>query len=190
MSSITLNQPRVYGVIAEYDDPERLVAATRAAHEAGYTKLDAYSPFPVHGLTDALGLGKTGVPPLVLAGGLFGAAAGFGLQYFVAVLDYPLDIGGRADLSWPAFIPITFELAILCAGFAAAIGMVVLNGLPRPHHPVFNAAGFDRATRDGFFLCIEAEDPKFGVEFVHAFLETTDAKSVSTVEHSYDVEKP
>lgn len=187
MTAAVEASPRVYGVIAEYDDPEHLVAAARAAHEAGYRNFDAYSPFPVHGLSEALDLRRTGVPALVLVGGLVGAAAGFGLQYFTAVIDYPLNIGGRADLSWPAFIPITFEVAILCAGFAAAFGMILLNGLPRPHHPVFNADGFDRVTRDGFFLCIEAEDPIFDPESVQAFLQATDAKSVSTVEHSYDV---
>lgn len=173
---------RLYGFIAEFDDPEHLVAATRKAHMAGYRKMDAYSPFPVHGLAEAVGCRYSWVPPLTLAGGLGGALAGFGLQYWVNVIEYPLNIGGRPDLSWPAFIPITFELAILSAGFATAIGMIVMNGLPRPNHPIFNAGGFDRATRDGFFLCIESGDSQFDEAATRAFLENTGAKSVSPVE--------
>jgi hypothetical protein len=173
----------LYGMIAEFDDPEHLVSAADRAWREGYRKLDAYSPFPVHGLSEALRLGYTWVPPVVLAGGLGGALLGFGLQYYTAVIDYPVIIGGRPALSWPSFIPITFEVAILCAGFATAIGMIMLNDLPRPHHPVFNAPGFERATRDGFFLCIEAEDDQFDATATGDFLRGLDAKRVEPIEY-------
>lgn len=173
----------LYGLIAEFDDPEHLVSATDRAWREGYRKLDAYSPFPVHGLSEALRLGYSWVPPLVLVGGVGGALLGFGLQYFTSVISYPMNIGGRPNLSWPSFIPITFELAILCAGFAAAIGMMMMNDLPRPHHPVFNAPGFERATRDGFFLCIEADDDHFDTEKTRAFLSELDPKRVESIEY-------
>ena len=149
----------IYGLMAEFDNPSALVAAAREAHAAGYRRMDAYTPFPVEELNEALGLGHTGVAALVLIGGITGALVGYLMQYYIAVIDYPLNIGGRPLHSWPAFVPVTFELTILCAGLFAVLGMLALNGLPMPHHPVFNAPRFALASRDRFFLCIEAADP-------------------------------
>lgn len=172
----------VYGVVAEFDEPEALVAATERAYDAGYRRLDAYSPFPVHGLAEATGFRRTFLPLLVLGGGLSGAAAGFLMQYIGNGWHYPLNVGGRPLLSWPSFIPITFEIAILAAAFTAGVGMILLNGLPRPHHPIFNAPNFERATTDGFFLCIEARDPRFDLERTQAFLRQFNPRNVAVVE--------
>jgi hypothetical protein len=171
----------VYGLIAEFDDPEHVVEATRSAYATGYRAMDAYAPFPVHGLAQALGFRRTWLPLLTLAGALAGAAAGFGLQHFTAVINYPINVGGRPDLSWPSFIPITFELAILFAAFGSVGGMIALNGLPRPHHPVFNVERFGLASRDRFFLCIEASDPMFDAERTRSFLEDLGPQRVEVV---------
>jgi hypothetical protein len=144
--------------------------------------MDAYTPFPVEELNEALGLERTGVPAIVLIGGITGAALGYLMQYYIAVIDYPLNIGGRPLHSWPAFIPVTFELTILCAGLFAVLGMLALNGLPMPHHPVFNAPRFALASRDRFFLCIEAADPKFERDNTWRFLDRMEPRSVSEVE--------
>jgi len=178
-SSLT---PPLYGLLAEFDNPSDLVAAARRAHAAGYRKMDAYTPFPVEELNDALGLGQTWMAPLVLLGGILGAALGYSLQYYVSVIDYPLNIGGRPLHSWPAFIPVTFELTILSAGLFAVLGMLALNGLPMPHHPLFNAPRFALATRDRFFLCIEAADPRFSRDDTWRFLDRMGPRSVTEVE--------
>ena len=159
----------IYGLLAEFDNPSALVAAAREAHAAGYRRMDAYTPFPVEELNEALGLEHTGVAAMVLIGGITGAVLGYLMQYYVAVIDYPLNIGGRPLHSWPAFVPVTFELTILCAGLFAVLGMLALNGLPMPHHPVFNAPRFALASRDRFFLCIEAADPQFCATIPGAF---------------------
>jgi hypothetical protein len=172
----------IYGLMAEFDNPSALVAAAREAHAAGYRQMDAYTPFPVEELNEALGLERTGVPAIVLIGGITGAVLGYIMQYYVAVIDYPLNIGGRPLHSWPAFIPVTFELTILCAGLFAVLGMLALNGLPMPHHPVFNAPRFALASRDRFFLCIEAADPKFVRDDTWRFLDRLEPRSVSEVE--------
>lgn len=174
--------PRAYGLVAEFGDPDAVVTAAQRAYDAGYRKFDAYTPFPVHGLSEAVGFRGNYVAPLVLFGGLTGAAAGFLMQYVASVIHYPYLIGGRPDLSWPMFIPVTFEMGILFAAFSAVFGMFALNGLPRPHHPVFNATGFDRATRDAFFLCIEADDARYDEQETRSFLEGLGAKQVSVVE--------
>lgn len=161
----------VFGLMAEFRGPEALVAAAHRAREGGYRKMDAYTPFPVEGLAEALGVRHTRVPLYVLIGGILGGAGGFFMQYYAAVLGYPLNIGGRPLNSWPAFIPITFELTILAAGLTAVISMIVMNGLPQPYHPVFNAPGFERASSDRFFLCIESGDPNFDPETTRSFLE-------------------
>lgn len=171
----------IYGLMAEFDNPTALVAAARRTREAGYRKMDAYSPFPIEELSAALGGHHDSLPLLVLIGGLLGGAAGFGLQYYAAVIDYPLNIGGRPPLSWPSFIPVTFEMTILVAAFAAVLGMLGLNGLPTPYHPVFNVERFVHATRNRFFLCIEAADPMFDADATGKFLESLSPREVSEV---------
>jgi hypothetical protein len=172
----------IYGLMAEFTDPTEAVAAARRAYEEGYRKMDAYSPYPVEELSEAIGFRKTRLPLIVLAGGIVGALTGYLLQYYVAVIDYPLNIGGKPPHSWPAFIPITFELTILFAAFAAVFGMLALNGLPQPYHPVFNSPRFALATRDRFFLVIEATDPKFDREATANFLKSLNSDEVSDVE--------
>jgi len=173
----------IYGLMAEFDNPTSLVAAARRTREAGYRKMDAYSPFPIEELTDALGHHHDPLPLLVLIGGVVGGASGFLLQYYAAVIDYPLNIGGRPLLSWPSFIPVTFEMTILVAAFVAVLGMLGLNGLPMPYHPVFNVERFVNASRSRFFLCIESRDPLFDKQATGSFLESLEPKGVSEVAH-------
>ncbi|MEP7188381.1 MAG: DUF3341 domain-containing protein [Roseiflexaceae bacterium] len=184
----TANQPSrgarrhgEYGMIAEFTGPEPLVEATTRAFAAGYRRLDAYTPFPVHGLAEAMGRRGIRIPLIVLAGGIIGGLSGFLLQTYVAVYDYPINVGGRPYFSLPSFIPITFELMILGAVFAAVFGMLALNGLPQPHHPIFNAPNFELATRSHFFLCIEAVDPRYDNSGTRKFLESLAPTSVSEV---------
>ncbi|MEY4774552.1 MAG: hypothetical protein RIT40_1587 [Planctomycetota bacterium] len=150
----------LHGILAEFDRPEPLIEACKAARAAGFTKIEAFSPMPIHGVIEALGL-KNRLPLMVLCGGIAGAAVGFGLQYWVSVLEYPINIGGRPYLSWPAFIVPMFETTILFAALTAVFGMLALNGLPRPHHPLFGVERFSEASRDRFFFLIESEDPQF-----------------------------
>lgn len=171
----------LYGVIAEFEDPNTLVAATRRAYHAGYRSMDAYSPFPIEELHEALGAHHTRLPLIVLIGGICGCVGGYSLQYWVATLAYPLNIGGKPFHSWPAFIPITFECTILVAALSAVFGMLALSGLPMPYHPVFNVARFALASRNRFFLCIEAKDPQFDLEGTRRFLETLEPREVITV---------
>jgi hypothetical protein len=172
----------LYGVMAEFENPDDVVEAARRAHAEGYRKMDAYSPFPIEELTEAVGVPHTRLPWIVLGGGIVGALTGFLLQYYIAAIDYPLNIGGRPLNSWPYFIPVTFELTILFSAISAVVGMIVLNGLPKPYHPVFNVPGFSRASRNRFFLCIEAEDPRFEREKTREFLRNLKAVEVSDVE--------
>jgi hypothetical protein len=172
----------IYGLMAEFEDPNDLITAARGAHAAGYRNMDAYSPFPVEGLAEALGLSDHRLPRIVLIGGLIGGTAGYLLQYYVSVIAYPLNIGGRPLHSWPAFIPVTFETTVLVAALSAVLGMLALNGLPMPYHPVFNVPRFALATRNRFFLCIEATDPKFDREETMRFLAGLKAREVSDVE--------
>jgi hypothetical protein len=171
----------LYGLMAEFESPEELLAAAQRAYREGYRRLDAHSPFPIHGLAEAIGVRRTWLPLLVLIGGLLGALVGYGTQYYVAAIDYPINVGGRPFNSWPSFIPITFEVTILFAALTAVFGMLALNGLPMPYHPVFNAPRFALATHDRFFLCIEAADPRFDPESTRRFLEGLNAKEVSDV---------
>jgi len=176
-------RPAIYGVMAEFDDPATVVAAARRAHEEGYRQMDAYSPYPIHALSEAVGPHKERLPLIVLIGGIIGMIGGFGMQYYVAVINYPLNVGGKPLFSWPAFIPITFETTVLGAAMAAIFGMLALNGLPEPYHPVFNAPNFALATRDRFFLVIESRDPKFDREATTSFLRGLGAQEVADVEH-------
>jgi hypothetical protein len=173
----------VYGVMAEFETPNALVKAARAARERGYRKLDAYTPFPIEELTDALDLHHNRLPLLVLLGGLTGGSLGYLLQYFVTVLYYPINVGGRPLHSWPEYFVITFECTILFAGLTTVLGLLGLCGLPMPYHPVFNNERFSTASRDGFFLCIESEDPLFERQKTARFLEGLNAKEVSEVAH-------
>lgn len=170
-----------YGVIAEFTDPQELLDAANAAREAGYTELDAYSPLPIHGLSDAIGFKHSRLSAVVLAGGIIGGFAGFFMCWYANVVWYPLNIGGKPYNSWPAWIPITFECTILFAAFAAVLGMLALNGLPMPYHPVFNVPRFDQASRDKFFLVIQARDPKFDIDAVWKFLESLGPREVTDV---------
>lgn len=172
----------VYGLLAEFENPEDLLAGARSAYREGYRKLDAYSPFPVHGLSEAVGFRRTLLPWIVFAGGLTGALTGFLLQYWVSVIEYPLNVGGRPLNSWPSFIIVTFELTILFAALSAVIGMLALNGFPSPYHPVFNEERFKLASRDRFFLCIEARDPRFSRAQTRQFLESLKPHRISEVE--------
>ena len=170
-----------YGVIAEFTSPAELMTAAEAARDAGYTDMDAFSPFPIHGLHEAVGMKSTGMSAIVLGGGIIGGISGFFMCWYANVISYPLNIGGKPLNSWPAWIPITFECTILLAAFAAVFGMLALNGLPMPYHPVFNVRRFDQASRDKFFLVIQARDPKFDFDGVWQFLEALHPREVVDV---------
>lgn len=175
-------QAGLYGLLAEFMAPETLVAAARAARAAGYRRMEAYSPYPVAGLAEALHYRRTFIPSIALVAGLLGCSGGFYMQYYMNAVDYALNVGGRPLNSWPAWIPITFELTVLSAVLATVIGMFALNGLPRLHHPLFSDAGFELSTRDRFFLCIEAADPKFDRQATKGFLQALQACEVRDVE--------
>ena len=179
-----------YGIMAEFSQPDALIAAANAAREAGFKRMDAYTPFPIHGLHEALGFHKTRLPLIVLIAGTCGCLGGFFMQYFAAAVHYPLNIGGRPLNSWPAWIIITFEVTILVSGITTVLGMLALNGLPRPYHPVFNASNFELASRTHFFLCIEAADPKFDKLETRRFLESLGANSVVEVPMYPHLERP
>lgn len=171
----------VWGVMAEYDTADGLVAATRKAADAGYTRMDGYSPYPVGEVADALGFPRSEIGAVMFIGGLCGATLGFGMMTWASVVDYPINIGGKPFWSWPQFIPITWELLVLTASLTGVFGLFGLCGLPQPYHPVFNVPNFARATRDRFFLVIETADPKFDLAGVKAFMTTTGALSVEEV---------
>ena len=177
------HRSHIYGVVAEFETAEELIAAAEKTRLTGYRRFEAYSPFPVEGLPEAVGLKRNAVPLITLIGGLCGGFGGFGLQYWVAAISYPLNIGGRPLNSWPAFIPVTFEMTVLGAALSAVFGMLALNGLPRPHHPLFNVKRFSRhATSDRFYLCIEARDPKFHLSDSARFLNELKPTHVFEVE--------
>lgn len=176
------NVPALYGIMAEFDNPSDLVAAARATYAAGYRRINGYSPYPIEELSEAIGFTRTSLPLIVLIGGILGGLGGFFMQYWTEVIDYPLNVGGKPYNSWPAFIPITFETTVLCAAFAAVLGMLALNKLPQPYHPVFNAPNFALATRDRFFLVIEANDPLFNHGEATQFMKTLGGREVVDVE--------
>jgi hypothetical protein len=174
-------QVGLYGLMARFDKPEALLVASRRARDRGYSHMDAYSPMPVEGLAEAVGFRSKAVSYFVFTGGLLGACGGFGLMWWITVIAFPHIVSGRPLNSWPAYIPITFECMVLVACFTAVISMMALNGLPQPYHPVFNVPEFERASRDKFFLCIEASDPKFSVEETRTFLEELGPEEVHEV---------
>jgi len=174
-------RPPIYGLLAEFTTPVDLIRAARAAREEGYVRMDAYSPYPSEELVEALGVRPSRLPVLVLLGGLVGCIGGYFMQYYAAAVSYPLNVGGKPLNSWPMFVPVTFELTILSAALTAVLGMLALNGLPRPHHPLFNVPTFDRATQDRFFLCIESRDPRFDLKQTRAFLARQNPTSLEEV---------
>lgn len=175
-------KPDLYGVMAEFTDAEHLLEAAHRTYAQGYRRLDAYTPFPVEGLAEAIGFHYNRLPLIVLLGGLLGGVGAFFMQWYSSVIDYPINIGGRPLNSWPAFIPITFEVTILVAALSAVFGMLGLNGLPKPYHPVFNVPCFEMASRSHFFLVVHGDDPKFDRAAVREFLEGLGPKDVFEVE--------
>lgn len=178
-----MKQHPIYGLMAEYDEPNALVTAARKAYQEGYRQMDAYSPFPIEELSEAIGFHHTKLPLLVFLGGLAGFLGGYFLQYWISVIDYPVNVGGKPYHSWPNFIPVTFETTVLLAALTAVLGMLALNGLPQPYHPVFNVPRFALASRDRFFLVIESRDPKFDHDKTWRFLDTLDPRGVSEVDY-------
>jgi hypothetical protein len=176
-------RPLTYGLMAEFDNPSDAVAAARRVYEEGYRRIDAFSPYPVEELSEAIGVHKTHMPLIILLGGLLGGTLGFLMQVYIEVVDFPINVGGKPYYSWPAFIPITFECTVLGAALFAVFGMLALNGLPEPYHPVFNVPTFALASRDRFFLLVEAADPKFDRERTAELLRALGPLEVSDVEH-------
>jgi hypothetical protein len=176
-------RPSIYGLMAEFENPSDAVAAARHVYEAGYRRIDAFSPYPVEELSEAIGVHSTHMPLIVLIGGLLGGSLGYLMQYYLLVISYPLNVGGKPPHSWPAFIPITFEMTVLGAALFAVFGMMALNGLPEPYHPVFNAPNFALASRDRFFVLVESTDPKFDRERTAEFLRSLGPREVTDVEH-------
>lgn len=172
----------IHGLIAEYTEASEVLAASRQAHRAGYRRMDAYAPFPVEGLPEALGFRDHLVPWIMFWMGLFGAIGGYLFMRWTQVTDYPLNIGGKTVESWPMWIPITFECTVLGASLSGVVGMLIVNKLPQPYHPVFDAPNFDEASSTRFFLCIESHDPRFDASETRRFLESTHAARVSEVE--------
>jgi Protein of unknown function (DUF3341) len=176
-------KPPIHGLMAEFETATELVDAVKQTRSAGYRDYDAYTPFPVEAVAEAMGEHHNQLPLLVLLGGIAGLVGGYALAYWTSAIDYPINVGGRPLNSWPAFIPITFETTVLGAALATVFGMLALNGLPMPYHPVFNVPRFALSTRNRFFLCIEATDPLFDREQTRRFLERFVPRQVSEVEH-------
>jgi hypothetical protein len=181
-AGIAKKEEEIYGLMAEFDSPSAVVAAARRTYAAGYRRINAYSPFPIEELSEAIGYHRDYVALCVLICGLLGAAGGFALQYWTAAIAYPLNVGGRPLLSLPAFIPVTFECTVLLAAFGAFIGNLMMSRLPQPYHPVFNVPGFARASQDRFFVCVKADDPRFSATETRAFFESLGATEVTDVE--------
>lgn len=175
-------QAELYGLVAEFEEPDELLRAAERAHEAGYREMDAYTPMPIEGLAEAIGFRRTLIEQIVFVAGLLGATGGFMLCWWMTVVAYPHIVAGRPLNSWPAYVPITFESMVLVSCITAVIGMLMLNGLPHPYHPLFNVKEFERASRDRFFLCIETKDPKFNMDETRSFLESLEPLEVMEVE--------
>ena len=176
-----MKRERTYGIMAEFDSPTALVEAARKTHQAGYKRIDAYSPFPIEGLAEEIGFQHDEVPLVVLIGGIVGGLTGYLMLYWMSAVDYPLNVGGKPLHSWPAFIVITFEMTILFAGISAVFGMLALNGLPMPYHPVFNVPRFALASKDRFFLIVFSTDPNYDPAGTRSFLEGLEPRSISEV---------
>lgn len=170
-----------YGIMAEFDNPTTLVEAAHRTYEAGYRKIDAYTPFPIEELAEAIGFHRNGVPLVVLVGGILGGLTGYLMQYWISAISYPINVGGRPLNSWPSFIIVTFEMTILFAAISAVFGMLALNGLPMPYHPVFHVPRFAFASKDRFFLIVFATDPKYSRDGVLKFFEGLNPRSISEV---------
>jgi hypothetical protein len=177
-----IEEPRVYAMVAEFENEHQLMAAAERTRLAGYRALDAYAPFPVHGLSEAIGFRDARVPWFIFTGGMLGALGGYTLQWYTAVVDYPLNVGGKPLNSLPAFFPVTFESTILAAALTAFFSVLITNKLPKPYHSIFNTPGFERASQDRFFLEVGATDPKYDSKETRAFLETLNPINVSEVE--------
>lgn len=171
----------LFGLAAEFDSPETIVAAARTVMNLSYTRVEAYVPQPIDGLPETLGMKKSGIAPIVGVAALCGALAGYAMQWFANVVHYPQNVGGRPLNSWPMFVPITFELAILCAAVSGVVAMLRMNGLPRPYHPMFRLEAFRRASRDRYFLCIESIDPRFDPTRTRKMLEALEPLAVLEV---------
>lgn len=172
---------KIYGLMAEFSTGDALLDAAKRARDEGYQQVEAYAPYPVEGIAEVVGFKRNRVPLMALLGGIAGGAGGYFLQWYSAVIDYPINVGGRPLHSWPSFIPATFELTVLGAALAAVFGMLLANGLPRLHHPVFDAPDFEQATRNRFFLCLPARDPHFDAQRGKAFLDSLQPLSVNEV---------
>jgi hypothetical protein len=180
-ADVAKKQPAIYGLLAEYSSDEALLAAAVHVRSLGYRRVEAYSPYPIHGLASVLGIRGVRLPWIVLIGGILGCITALVMQWYSAVIDFPINVGGRPYASWPAFMPIAFELTILFAGFGAVLGMFAINGLPQPYHPLFNVPEFARASRAGFFLCVEARDARFDLTATRSMLLELGAQEVFEV---------